>query len=410
MNYTDTERTEAHARLSTHTADPAAHALLGELLGAPAPVAAEGLTLDLKALRDGLKRAAAGMEARAKLPLLKSVELHGAGGTLTLRTTDLDTYTTVRVVAAGSLPACRVALTELAKLLKGKGEAVLSLDGTALVIEAGGARMRLPLVVIEDKDLPAPAWGEPQPLGELPGFALAELLGVVAPAMSSDLARPSINCVRLATSPEGVRAVARDGHRLHLADFGAALPASELLLNPSTVSALLACAGSEAVTVTTSIPWVTFTTPTWTVAGRLVDETYPAYPQVLELIKDTNTVEWPRVAVLDALKRLGKRPRVTLGGGSLRAGDDVVVWSNDATPIAPVDLNPAYLRDALEALRGEHVRVRWADELSPVGFTSTTHEGVLCVVSPMRRYVGAAVTCDAAPETISPAMVSARPR
>jgi DNA polymerase-3 subunit beta len=333
------------------------------------------------------------------MPILSHVCLVGAGHTLSAIATDLSVRLTasapaqVRTPGAVCLPAQK--LSEIVANLPATDVEITVSDAYRATIRAGGVEYKL--AGVSDADFPA----APQPEGSrpvtLPAAALAGLLSATVKATSNDDTRHHIHGLYLEARAGTLRAVATDGHRLHVATAPAEAEFPGVIL-PKQVLPLLArdleaAKGDVSLSLgrelEAEIAGVRYSV-------RLVDAQFPDYEQVIPK-KETSYAEISREALASAARRV--RLCATTKSHGIKAAFEpegrVVLTSDDpdlgeareeveallvGDPVT-VGLNADYLTEALEACGGEEVRIGLGGEIDPV---TVKGSGVLCVVMPLR--------------------------
>jgi DNA polymerase III sliding clamp (beta) subunit (PCNA family) len=310
-----------------------------------------------------------------------SVHLDASNGRLTLRCSNGHVYAWESVPFDGALSASVPRKDLAAALGSVRGEATIALDGATLRISDKKTRAAIQTA---DEPLAAPTLGETQPL---PG-GVAEAIGLVAYAASSDPNRPNISGV--CWSDFGVAAT--DGHRLSLVPVGGA-SAPVTIGNPSHVAAYLARAG--AVRYALDGRYARFEGSDSGMVCAVVDGTFP---NILGVIPDdSEAMVCDAAALRDAIERALKMAdskshsvRFDFGQESVTVSSKTDNGSFETTVDAsfewrqkgPVGYNGRYLLDALSAHEGE-VRVMVIDALLPTKFISASTPRV-DIVMPVR--------------------------
>jgi len=351
------------------------------------------ITIDRAALLSVATQCAAVANVRASIPVLGNVcLLVAADGTLEGKATDL--YQGVRarvacdVAEPGSCIANAKALKDLVSRLP-DGAVTLSLDGSALAVEAGRSRYRLPTMPADD--FPA----MPEPSGDavtLDGDLLASVLDAVMCAASDDDTRPHISGVLLEIEATTLRAVATDGHRLHLVQR--AIEARELpsmLVPRKAVSTLRRLCTSD-VTIATDRRSLFATAGGVELSAKLVEEVFPPYAKVIPK-KHAHELHVDRDALREALKRLGcvsgshhgvrlvlSEGKVTLASEDPDVGEGVEEIDCDATGALTISANARYLLDALGGA-DETATLSMLSKHDPITITG---DGYVAVVMPLR--------------------------
>ncbi len=332
---------------------------------------------------------------KPSVPILAHVVLRAAGGTLTLRSTDIDTHLTAELPCDGDLAPICLPVKSLAALArpesskKDAGVVTIDLDGMIATVVVDGVTSKL--ATLPADDFPATSDAEWTLTGVWPEKPLAAAIAHVLPAVSADITRPHLCCVALVDGT----AVTTDGHRLHTARLG--VPTSEPLLLPVPAASALSriLTGDDAVVVVRTDTRLKIRVRGWTLETKLVDAEFPPFEQV---IPRQSTIHMTVEAVQfgQALKRLtalsaNRGVRVTVNGAielglsDPEQGEATVTVStleNDHVgEDLVIGLNPAYVLDAL-GKTNRPVRLALGGCLDPLLLTHD--DGRLAVVMPMR--------------------------
>ena len=182
---------------------------------------ARKFTCEAGALHAAMKDVSGAVEARSTIPILSHLLLECSGSSLRLTGTDLDLWVAreiaVEIAAEDSGFAICVPAAPLAKLV-GEIEAdsplSISLDGERpqLLLKVGRCRFRFHTLPVDDFPQ-APDFDAPHVL-DLPVAALADPLGAVRHAVSSEETRYYLNGVYVHVHGDALRFAATDGARL----------------------------------------------------------------------------------------------------------------------------------------------------------------------------------------------------
>jgi DNA polymerase-3 subunit beta len=334
------------------------------------------------------------------MPILSHVLLEtDEGNTLYATTTDLsvrlEAQAPCRFALRGSICLPAQKLSEIVANLPATDVEITVSDAYRATIRAGGVEYKL--AGVSDADFPA----APQPEGSrpvtLPAAALAGLLSATVKATSNDDTRHHIHGLYLEARAGTLRAVATDGHRLHVATAPAEAEFPGVIL-PKQVLPLLArdleaAEGDVSLSLGRELEAE--------IAGvryfvRLVDAQFPDYEQVIPK-KETSYAEISREALASAARRV--RLCATTKSHGIKAAFEpegrVVLTSDDpdlgeareevecrliGDPVT-VGLNADYLTEALEACDGEEVRVGLTKAEEPVMVNAG---GTTAVIMPIR--------------------------
>lgn len=340
-------------------------------------------------------------------PVLACLYLSATETQLTLTATDLQQTATLTTSYSGpAWEACVDAkrLTSALKRLKGDMISV-RYDALTLTLRAGRATVALPCV--DPIEYPETSSQLGEPIGEVSGERLARVLSVVAPAMSTDEARPNLVGTLVTARDSSLTAVSTDGYRLHTISESMELSDFEGLVPAPAVSALMKLA-QRADTLrlyARSTDTLSVTTDTsegaLSVSIRLLAERFPPWEAVIPSDKGAVTLslsvnealEVLSVASLvgegDRLARIelaheGAVWRLSADGAAGKAHGEVSVEASAQAPT--VHVASAYLLDALKVAQrhGERVTVQLTAPTAPLLITPEGADSMRLVVVPLR--------------------------
>ena len=263
-------------------------------------------------LHEALAKLGHVVDARAPIPILRTVRLQASGGTLTVTGTDITTWMRVSLPCNGAdLDVC-VGAKSLISAVKPVGKAdrmtvvEVTASGDKIVVSSDGSKVEIetmpacdyPVYPDADKWTAEHSW---------PAAELKDVLGWVLLAASNDETRPHLRSVYL----DAENAVATDGHRLHLAPFRG-LRSGPVLLRAESVAALLRVLPKTCgVTAYRAGDLVRLMTGEYELITRTLEGPFPQYTQVIPAAKSAAFV-----AVLDGkllVSALDRMPRAKIG-------------------------------------------------------------------------------------------------
>jgi DNA polymerase III subunit beta len=350
---------------------------------------------------------AIGMAARAAtgrtgaLPVLSGVRVDLSGDQLTVTGTDLEmTIQVVETVAGETDGSC---------VLPGRlsGDIVRSLESGAVTVEvtndeaqitAGRSSFAVRCLSLDD----FPKLGAPTASAvTLSSAALGEALKQVVRAASSDESRPILTGVLMTAEAGGLRLVATDSYRLAVRDLADSpvLGPDQKVLIPSRALAELGrvlSAGSE-VTLRLGEREATFEVGPVRLTTRLIEGEFPNYRQLIPS-NQPNRLVVRRDMLLDAVRRVrllarDSTPiRLTMGPGRL----DLAATTQDIGQASEsldaeydgkeftVAFNPDYLSAGADAVGTDEVVLETLDAHKPALVRSSTDDGFLYLLMPVR--------------------------
>lgn len=353
---------------------------------------------DLRKLVDAV--APAVPRANSKIPVLSCVGLTFAGGAVTARATDLDVEVVCTTGAELSAPFsgaihAKPLLAILTALGAERVDLALSSDNL-LEFRGGDISGKLPTLPVTD--MPAEIDGACRHPFAMAAGDLLRLLDAVSHAISTEETRYYLNGVYLHRDDGKLFAVATDGHRMAIAslaapadganpplDAGMILPRTMvrhllrlLALLPADVPVEVRPYEEEGRAAKIALTWSRSGFAT-TVAGRLVDGTFPNYRKVIPANNDKTLIAYRgllRRAVKTASALYGSKERgvnLVLDKGSLTVSAESVVSGSLSARVTvisscqiEVGASYRYLIDCLDAFEGEAVRISLSDAAGPI--------------------------------------------
>ena len=359
------------------------------------------------ALLKPLNLVAGVVERRQTLPVLSNVLLSLDGDALSLTGTDLEVELVGRIKLPESAESGEVTvparkLADICKSLPEASRLDFSLDEQRLLVRCGRSRFTL-------STLPASDFPNIEPASGVLEFSvnqgqLRRLIDRTAFSMAQQDVRYYLNGMLFEVTPQRLRAVATDGHRLAMATLDGDLPGvrsdlqvilprkgvlelQRLLQDPDAEVQLVL--GSSLFRASTS---------DFTFTSKLVDGKFPDYERVLP--RGANkTMLGARNDIRDALMRASilsnekfRGVRLVLSGDSLQvlANNPEQEEAEETLGVeyggerVEIGFNVGYLIDVLGVLGGNEVRVLLSDGNSSVLIDEPTSEGAVYVVMPMR--------------------------
>jgi len=322
------------------------------------------------------------VERRQTLPILANALLVVDEGQLSLTATDMEVELVVRLALEGgdagvtTLPARK--LLDICRTLPEAAELQLDIDGDRARLKS--ARSRFTLATLPAQEFPATDVNEFSAQFAVAQSALRRLLEDTQFAMAQQDVRYYLNGLLLELSPDTLRAVATDGHRLALSE--AAVKTSvdtptQIIVPRKGVQELLRLLedSDEEITLQVSGNHIRIDTGRIQFTSKLIDGRFPDYQRVIPGGSD-NVLTAEREQLRQSLTRASilsnekyRGIRLILQEGLLRAlahnpeqeeaeEEIEVEYTGDEIEIG---FNVSYLLDALGAIRGERVRAMFAD-------------------------------------------------
>jgi len=347
---------------------------------------------------------------RSAVQALSGVQLVAEGGRAELRATDMEVGLRVPLEASVDRDGVAVLpgrlMLDVARALPGQ-EATLELRPAEgdVAVTSGSAAFHLRTLRAEDFP-PLPGAGGDEVV-RLPTQALVETVAKVARSASRDETRPILTGILVSASGDELRMVATDSYRLSVKEtrlespmegsFEANVPA-RALQELARVAAAQSGDGELEIGVRTN--QVVFRLGGTVLSSRLIDGQFPNYRQLLpdtyehELTLSTAEVtDVVRRMSLLAQKNAPLRLRFTEGELTVSAQTPDVGEARESLPVPfagepfEIGFNPDFLRDGLESVDGEDLRLKLISPLRPGLIEAADDSGFLYLIMPIRLNV-----------------------
>jgi DNA polymerase-3 subunit beta len=366
-------------------------------------------------LSKALGRSQGIVEKKSTMPILSHVLLEAKKGQLVVSATDLDLAVSsehdqgCEVLKEGSLAVSARHLYEIVRAMPEQQVTLKKAHNNYLELKSGPSEFRI--VGLPAEDFPALPRFEKVPFADVDAPALLDMIERTFFAVSTDETRYNLNGVFFEPSPDALRLVATDGHRLSLVErkFGATFGLKKGVILPKKGLQELRKLLAEAAESTeekqeTKLGFVENSAivrrPGVILSMRLIEGLFPDYRQVIpkagekivKLGRDRLQETLRRVSLLSTDK--AHAVKLELGKGTLRvlsqnpdlgeAKEEVPVeYAGDPLKIG---FNARYLLEVLGVLKSKDVAFELADDLSPgvLRGTDEVDAGYTAVVMPMR--------------------------
>ena len=363
-------------------------------------------TISREALLKPLQLVAGVVERRQTLPVLSNVLVSLHEGQLALTGTDLEVELVGRVavddeVQPGDITVPARKLLDIVKSLPDGAKIDFSLDNQKVTIKSG--RSRFTLTTLPASEFPN-VEDSPNTLSfELQQKQLKRLIDAVSFSMAQQDVRYYLNGMLLEITPDFVRTVATDGHRLALCTLNTpiegASPRQSILPRKGVMELVRFLADSDvAVKVMLGSNHLRAQTDDFTFTTKLVDGKFPDYERVLPrsgnnlIHAERNELRqaFSRASILSNEKYRGVRLILEVGQLMLVANNPEQEEAEETVTVdyngAPFEIgfNVSYLVDVLNALNSETVRISLADANSSALVESADGSDAVYVVMPMR--------------------------
>lgn len=351
------------------------------------------------------------VEKRNTIPVLSNVRIEAVEGEINFKATDMDTEITeiadAKVSQTGATTAPAHMLYDIVRKLSDGSEVELTFpdDKGQLTIASGRSKFSLSCIGVEDFPVIS---GDKLPIN----FAISkdELKDVIDRtkfAVSTEETRYYLNGIYIHAKKEGsssvLRVVATDGHRLACVE--SPLPSgaenlSGVIIPRKTIAEirkLLDDNDAANVNVSMSENKIRFAFEDVTLTSKLIDGTYPDYERVIPTDNDKNlevsvkelSSAVDRVSVVAertrAIKVLTHNGKITITTSSpdLGSAQEEVEAKYEGEALE-IGYNFRYLLDILNEVKGDSVRISFADGSSPSVIHDTSDSSAIYVLMPMR--------------------------
>lgn len=367
--------------------------------------------MHIKVLRDDLLNGVgpiqAVVETKRSLPILSHLLLETSPSYLSVFGTDLDIGVRKRVsgqvVKEGSIALSARKLYEIVRELPATSVDLTVDEELTATITCGNSEFRVKGLSRDD----FPSMREPKQSGIVIDRRLfRDMIRRTLFAVSSDQTRYTLNGILFRVTPQDVKMVATDGHRLAMTNHDLSSESCQLTAAIDAIIPRKAAAETlkllreepGEITIEISDNHLLLQTDDTLIDARLIEGQFPNYEQVIPA-NATKEVTVNREAFLAGLRRtstiLGERALpttmkltpgrlllscVNLDLGEARERLDVEYQHDEMS----VGFNARYILDFLGALSTEQATIRLQDPLSPALFAGKDNTQYTCVIMPMR--------------------------
>jgi DNA polymerase-3 subunit beta len=356
--------------------------------------AVTGSALKISCPRDELTRqlgiVARAASTRTTVQVLAGVLLRAGDGRLDLSATDMEislrTSLDAEVASEGAVVVPGKLLVDLARLLPGEDVSVEHRQGEGVVeIVSGAASYRIHTYNAEDfPRLPDPAGTAMVPID---AEALLETASKVSRAASRDESRPVLTGILVRFEGESLIMAATDSYRLAVKETSMSAPGPELdAIVPARALLELArvAPGASELQLGVQENQVLFATDGVLLTTRRIEGQFPNYRQLLPETFE-NEVTLPRDELLDVVRRVSVmaqrnaplRLRFAEGELTVSAQTQDVGEATETMPVSfagdalEIGFNPEFLRDGIESVEGDELRLKLISPLRPAVLQGT---------------------------------------
>jgi len=352
-----------------------------------------------------LQQVIGAVERRQTLPILGNILLKSTGGDLTLSATDLEIEMVASVASDGSedfqttIPARK--LLDICKALPDSSQINFNIDETRVSLTS--ARSRFTLSTLPARDFPSLDEIEVQQAFQISQNQLKGLFEKTSFAMAQQDVRYYLNGILMEISPNSIKLVATDGHRLALSELELESGVSEdrqIIIPRKAVLELsrLLDSGDSIARCEMSQNHLRVETDSLVFTTKLIDGKFPEYQRVIpvdgnkimQVDRETLKHSMSRIAILSNEKYRGIRLTFSSGNLSIQANNPDQEEAEEELQVdydeadMEIGFNVTYLIDVLNVLGSEKVQVKLKDSNSSAIISDTADESSLYVVMPMR--------------------------
>ena len=352
-------------------------------------------------LASALGVVARAVSTRGAVQVLGGILLRAEDGKLTLAATDMeislraslsgDIAGEASVVVPGRL------LTDLVRLLPDDTVTLAHDEGDGVLsVTSGSHSSRLNVYSAEDFPRLPPLDVE---LHRIETKALLETIDKVGRAASRDESRPVLTGILVRFEGDQLVMAATDSYRLAVKEtpLSAGGPDLEAIIPARALQELVRIAsGSDDVGLGVHENHVIFSAGDVWLTSRRIDGQFPNYKQLLPESFEIE-IETPRIPLLEVVRRAGLmaqrnaplRLRFAEGELTISAQTQDVGEAVESIPVdfsgeeLEIGFNPEFLRDGLEAVAGDTVRLKLINRLRP-GLVASPEERFWYLIMPIR--------------------------
>ena len=362
-------------------------------------------TISREAFLKPLVLVAGVVERRQTLPVLANILVVVEGDQLTLTGTDLEVELVGRVSLdqAGEDGSVTIPARKLMDICKSLPDhAMIEVAQTDEHVLVRSARSRFKLSTLPAADFPNVEDSPESFEFEVPQMALKQLVDQTGFAMAQQDVRYYLNGMLFEVSPDYLRVVSTDGHRLAMETLESKndiASVQQLILPRKGVMELARLLEDEGdITLVFGQNHIRAAVADFTFTSKLVDGKFPDYNRVLPkggnkvILGDCQALKqgFSRASILSNEKYRGVRLKlsadtldITANNPEQEQAEEVVAVEYQGEELE-VGFNVSYLLDVLSVLDGDQIRLSLSDSASSALLEEADEGDSLYVVMPMR--------------------------
>lgn len=362
-------------------------------------------TITREVLLKPLQQVSGVVEKRQTLPVLANVLLSVEGGVLSVMGTDLEVELLARVEAQsivdGKVTVPAKKLLDICKALPDGATLELQEEGSKVLVRSG--RNKFTLSTLPASEFPETQTSEGEESFLLDQSVLKHLIDKTSFSMAQQDVRYYLNGMLFELTPEHIRTVATDGHRLAVATREFETGVSErrqcILPRKGVVELVrLLSDGEQQVKMVLDATHIRVSTSSFRFTSKLVDGKFPDYTRVVPqggaaiVEGDRNVLRscFSRAAILSNEKYRGVRVSVVdnlmtvVAYNSEQEEAEIQEEVDYSGDFIEIGFNVNYVMDVLAALDGDTARLIMTDSTSSVLIQDGESVSAQYVVMPMR--------------------------
>ncbi|MHB8168414.1 MAG: DNA polymerase III subunit beta [Thermoleophilia bacterium] len=364
------------------------------------------LTCPKDILLERLQAALKTVATRSTMPVLSGIRLSLKGpDSVELASTDMELSLRLLLTAVvdgeGAVVVPGRLLTDVVRSLP-VGDVRISIDEQEQVAEVTSGQASFRINCLPAADFPRLSEMPSEGVFEVAAAPLVATINTVARAASRDETRPVLTGILIRFGKDSVKMVATDSYRLSVRETSvkSTLPDKKEVIVPRASMEELArlggIAGVEKIVVGLSDGQILFSAGDTLLASRLIEGQFPNYQQLLpDEFKYEIAIE--KEELLDVVSRVGLmaqknaplRMRFADGQLTVSAQTPQVGEAKESLAVpfqgeeTEIGFNPQFLREGIESVEEDEVRLRIISPLRP-GLVKSSGDDFLYLVMPVR--------------------------
>ena len=346
------------------------------------------------------------VERRQTLPVLANLLVVARDGSISLTGTDLEVELVaveggVDIQQEGEVTIPARKLADIWRSLPDEAEVSVEVSGDRATVRSG--RSRFTLATLPAQDFPKVESGQDDVEFKLKQSALGELLEQVSFSMAQQDVRYFLNGMLLEVTPQHLRTVATDGHRLAMSTLDEAGAGTERIQAIVPRKGVLEMSrllddGDEEVLLQLGGNHLRMTRGPYILTTKLVDGKFPDYEKVVPkdlgrtITGDRSSLKqaFQRASILSNEKYRGVRMIIDGELMTIQANNPEQEEAEEQISVdydgdrMEIGFNVSYLQDVLNALDTEQIQLSVSDANSSALIEGMGKDDAVYVVMPMR--------------------------